>query len=51
MQERARVSGKTSVSRLSVQEAVKALGVEAEVLRQRIRVNAVAREALRNYAQ
>lgn len=44
MQEQARVSGKTSVSRLSVQEAVEALSVEVGVLRERIKTNAVPHE-------
>jgi hypothetical protein len=44
VKERARVSGKTSLTRLSVEEAVEALGVEADVLRERIKSNTVPHE-------
>jgi hypothetical protein len=42
--ERARASGKTSLSRLPVEEAGEALGVEVDVLRKRIRANAIPHE-------
>ncbi|MBA2714855.1 MAG: hypothetical protein H0U55_15020 [Rubrobacteraceae bacterium] len=44
MKERSRVSGKTLLTRLSVDEAVEALGVEIDVLRKRIREGSIPHE-------
>jgi len=44
MRERSRVSGKTLLSRLSVEEAVEALGIEVDVLRKRIREGPIPHE-------
>lgn len=44
MEERTRVSGKTLLTRLSVDEAVEALGVEVDVLRKRIREGSIPHE-------
>ena len=44
VKERSRVSGKTSLTRLSIDEAVKALGIEVDVLRKRIQENSIPHE-------
>jgi hypothetical protein len=44
VKEQARVSGKTSVSRLSVDEALEALGVEVDVLKEHIKANTIPEE-------
>ena len=44
MKERSRVSAKTSLTRLSIDEAVKALGIEVDVLRKRIQENSILHE-------
>jgi hypothetical protein len=44
VEQRASVSGKTSLTRLSLDEAVEALGVEVDVLRERIRDNTISHE-------
>jgi len=41
---RIRVSGKTSLSRLSIEETVEALGIEVDVLRRRIREGSMPHE-------